>query len=74
MIGVLLAMYSVGMIVQSFTMDPLHQRLGTKKTYILGVTSGAVVSLLAIAMNYSSLVPFVICAALLRALDGARET
>lgn len=70
----MLSMYSVGMIAQSFTMDPLHSRLGTKKTQILGVTCGAVVSLLAIVLNYSSLVPFVICACLLKAIDGARET
>ena len=31
-IGVILTMYSVGMITQSFTMDPLHAKLGTKKT------------------------------------------
>ena len=74
MIGLILAMYSVGMIVQSFTMDPLHEKLGTKKTQLLGVSSGLIVTLLAIAMNYSSLVPFVICSCLLRFLDGTRET
>ena len=74
MIGFILAMTSVGMILQSFTFDPLHEKLGTKKTQLLGVSSGAIVTLLAIAMNYSSLVPFVICSCLLRFLDGTRET
>ena len=73
-IGAILAMYSVGMVIQSFTMDMLHSKLGSKKTYILGVSCGAIVSLLAICLNYSSLVPFIILASLLRFIDGGRET
>ena len=52
LVGVILAFYSVGMLTQSFTMDWLHGKLASKNTYIVGTTSGAVVSLLAIALNY----------------------
>lgn len=55
-------------------MDRLHKRLGSKKTYLLGVSGGIVVSLLALALPYASLVPFVLAGALLRLIDGARET
>lgn len=73
-IGVILASYSVGMCIMSFGMDALHVRLGTKATYILGVSFGAVVCLLAISLNYSSIGLFICAAAALRFLDGARET
>ena len=55
-------------------MDALHAKLGSKKTYLLGVSCGALVSLLAITLNYASLVPFVIAAIILRTIDGDRET
>lgn len=67
-------MYSVGMVIQSFTMDALHSWLGSKKTYILGTCCGAVVAGLAISLNYLSTLPFIIIACTLRAIDGARET
>ena len=73
-IGAVLAMYSVGMVLQSFFMEALHRRLGSKRTYMLGVSGGAAVSLLAISLNYAPLVLFIIAASLLRFIDGARET
>lgn len=38
------------------------------------MSCGAVVSLLAITLNYTSIIPFVCFAVLLRFIDGARET
>ena len=72
-IGVILAMYSVGIVIQSFKMDALHTKLGSKPTYILGVSSGAVVSLLAVTLNYSSFKLFICAAVVLRFIDGTRE-
>ena len=70
----ILSMYSVGMVFQCFTIDSFHKKLGSKKTYLFGVSCGAIVSSLALTLNYTSLIPFICFAVLLRFIDGARET
>ena len=62
------------MVLQSFLMDSLHKKLGSKRTYMLGVTGGAVVSLLAITLNYAPYWLFIVAASMLRFIDGGRET
>lgn len=54
-------------------MDALHTKLGSKATFILGVSCGAVVSLLAITLNYSSLGLFIFAAVVFRTIEGTRE-
>ena len=73
-IGIILAFYSIGMVIMSFTMDSFHRKVGTKKSYIFGTSCGVIVSLLAIALNYEGLVLFICTGALLRFIDGMRET
>ena len=67
-------MYSVGMMIQCFTIDGLHRKLGSKQTYILGTSLGAVVALMAVYLNYADYALFIAFAVTLRVIDGARET
>ena len=72
-IGLILSVYAFAILFQSFLVDKLRARMGSKKTYMLGVSFGAVVSLLSITLNYVSWLPFVLIASLLKFCDGIRE-
>ena len=47
--------------------------MGSKKTYLLGVTLGAIVSILGIVLNYVPRLAFIITAISYKFLDGIRE-
>ena len=72
-IGLILSVYAFSIVVQSFLVEALRSKLGSKKTYLLGVTLGAVVSVLSILLNYLSKPAFIFNAALLKCFDGIRE-
>ena len=72
-IGLILSVYAFAIVLQSFLVDRLRSCLGSKRTYLLGVTFGAIVSLLSIALNYMPKMPFIAIAALLKFFDGIRE-
>ena len=59
--------------MQSFLVDRLRSWLGSKQTYLLGVTLGSVVSILSIVLNYMPKYAFIAIAALLKCFDGIRE-
>ena len=67
-------MYSVGIVLQCFTIDALHQKLGSKRTHLLGASCGMVVSLLAISLNHVEMMPFICLAIFVEFIDGVRET
>ena len=54
-------------------MEKLRTRLGSKKTFLLGVTLGAAVSMIAIGLNYAPRILFICLAILLKFFDGIRE-
>ena len=66
-------MYAFSIVVQSFLVDRLRNKLGSKRTYMLGVFLGAVVSLLSVALNYAPKLLFVTVAFILKFFDGIRE-
>ena len=65
-IGLILSVYAFAIVFQSFLVDRLRSCLGSKKTFLLGVTFGAIVSLLSIALNYTPKLLFIVIASLLK--------
>ena len=72
-IGLILSVYAFSIVLQSFLVEGLRQCIGSKRTYMLGVTLGALVSALSIALNYAPRTIFVALAFLLKFCDGIRE-
>ena len=72
-IGLILSVYAFAIVFQSFLVDKLRDKLGSKRTYLLGVSLGAIVSLLSITLNYTTWLPFILIAVLLKFFDGIRE-
>ena len=72
-IGVILSVESFSIVLQSLLVEKLRAKLGSKKTFLLGVTLGAAVSIIAIGLNYAPQIQFLSLAILLKFFDGIRE-